>query len=164
MEEFEKTLKNELNLLNDINDPKSQELREELGIGQMQEKELLKYKIDFLVKNMGQKNLYCLERKDYFKELLTFCLNKDCAKYITLTIFTCITGDSKIKIYWIFKDNNDNSKFIYEISENGEMFETNRESIMENISNGLRTLSKSRENELKSILHYNKQQKDNEER
>ena len=34
---------------------------------------------------MGQSNLYCFERNDYFRELLTCCIDKKDAKYITPT-------------------------------------------------------------------------------
>ena len=55
MDDYIKLLKNEMKLLEDKD--KGQELRQDLKIGNLDKKELLKYEIDFLAKNLGHKNL-----------------------------------------------------------------------------------------------------------
>lgn len=152
MEEFTKMLKQEMELLDDLEDRKGQELRKDLGIGKMSGADLLKYKLDFLVSNMGQKNLNCFERSDYFKELLTNCTNENDRQFFTPTTITCITADSKVKIFWVFTDNKDKSKIIYDISNDGVISKTSQEMVRKQFLSGMRTLSKSREDELKNIL------------
>ena len=152
MEEFTEMLKEEMSLLDDRESQKGQELRKELGIDGLDEKELLKYKIDFIVKHMGYGNLYCLERNDYFRELLISCIDKESAQCFTPTTITCITSDSKPRIFWVFTDNDDKTKIIYSIYEDGDISKISQEDVKQQFANGMRTLSKSRENELKEIL------------
>ena len=152
MEEFTEMLKEEMSLLDDRESKRGQELRRELEIDALDEKGLLKYKIDFIAKHMGQSNLYCFERNDYFRELLTCCIDKKDAKYITPTTITCITDNSKPMIFWVFTDNEDKSKIIYSISDKGDISQVFQEDVRQQFSNGMRTLSKSREGEIKEIL------------
>lgn len=152
MEEFTEKLKEEMSLLDDRKSQKGQELRKELGIDGLDEKGLAKYKIDFIAKHMGQSNLYCFERNDYFRELLTCCIDKKGVQYITPTTITCITDDSKPRIFWVFTDNEDKSKIIYSISDKGDISQVFEEDVKQQFLNGMRTLSKSKEGELKEIL------------
>lgn len=67
MDDYIKLLKNEMKLLEDKD--KGQELRQDLKIGNLDKKELLKYEIDFLAKNLGHKNLNCMDNiRKKFKE------------------------------------------------------------------------------------------------
>ena len=151
-EEYTDMLKQELKFLDDVNNLECQKLRKDLGISKLQEKDLIKYKIDFLVNNINQNHLYCLEKNACFKKLLIKCFDKESLEIIEPIIFACITDDSKLKMFWIFIDNEDDSKLFYEISSEGEMFKTNKESIKKQLLNGMVTLSETRRMDFKDLL------------
>ena len=154
-EEYAEMLKQELSLLDKKDNSESEKLRKELGIQYLCGKELTKYKIDFIAKNMSQNQLYCLEKNDCFKKFILKCIEKEEIQEIEPKIFACATENSKIKVYWIFSDKN-NFNFFYEISEQGEIFQTNKESIVEQVSNGTKPLSKSRKEEFYNIFREDK--------
>ena len=59
-----------MSMLDDSESIKSQEIRKQLNIDKLNEKELLKYKVDFLTKHMGYEYLSNIEKNDYFNELI----------------------------------------------------------------------------------------------
>ena len=151
MDDYIKLLKNEMKLLEDKD--KVQELRQDLKIENLDKKELLKYEIDFLAKNLGHKNLNCMDKSDYFQELIKNCI--DMKKARTLFEFakiTCVEKDSNIKILCVLTDKEDGAKIIYSISDNEEITQVTQDNIRKKFKEGMRTLSKSREEKFKGIL------------
>ena len=57
-----------------------------------------------------------------------------------------------MKILCVLTDKEDSSKVIYSISDNKDIVQASQDSIREQFKDGMRTLSKSREEELKKIL------------
>jgi len=105
MEDFTKMLKEEMSLLDDKDSEKGQELRRELRIEGLEGKELLKYKIDFLAKHMGHSDLHCMEKSDYFQELIRGCIDmKEAQEFFDLAKVTCIANDSSMTILCVLTD------------------------------------------------------------
>lgn len=153
MEDFTKMLKEEMSLLDDKESDKGQELRKELGIEGLEGKELLKYKIDFLAKHMGHSDLHCMEKSDYFQELIKCCIDmKEAQELFNLAKVTCIANDSSMTILCVLTDKEDGSKIIYSISDEGEIIQVTQDDVKKQFESGMRTLSKSREEELKEVL------------
>ena len=153
MEDFTKMLKEEMSLLDDKESDKGQELRKELGIEGLEGKELLKYKIDFLAKHMGHSDLHCMEKSDYFQELIKCCIDmKEAQELFNLAKVTCITNDSSMTILCVLTDKEDGSKIIYSISDEGEITQVTQDYVRKQFESGMRTLSKSREEDLKEVL------------
>ena len=153
MEDFTKMLKEEMSLLDDKESDKGQELRKELGIEGLEGKELLKYKIDFLAKHMGHSDLHCMEKSDYFQELIKGCIDrKEAQEFFNLAKVTCIANDSSMTILCVLTDKEDGSKIIYSISDEGEITQVTQDDVKKQFESGMRTLSKSREKELKGVL------------
>lgn len=153
MEDFTKMLKEEMSLLDDKDSEKGQELRRELGIEGLEGKELLKYKIDFLAKHMGHSDLHCMEKSDYFQELIKRCIDmKEAQELFALAKVTCIANDSSMTILCVLTDKEDGSKIIYSISDEGEITQVTQDDVKKQFESGMRTLSKSREEELKEVL------------
>lgn len=153
MEEFTKMLKEEMSLLDDKDSEKGQELRRELGIEGLEGKELLKYKIDFLAKHMGHSNLYCMEKSDYFQELIKGCIDmKEAQESFDFAKITCIGNDSSMNIFCVITDKEDGSKIIYCISDGSEIVQVMQDDVKKQFESGMKTLSNSREEELKEIL------------
>lgn len=151
MDDYIKLLKNEMNLLDDKN--KGQELRKDLKIENLNKKELLKYKIDFLAQHIGHNNLNCMEKSDYFQELIKNCIDmKETQNLFDLSKITCVEKNSNMKILCVLTDKEDSSKVIYSISDNKDIVQASQDSIREQFKDGMRTLSKSREEEFKKIL------------
>ena len=151
MDDYIKLLKNEMNLLDDKN--KGQELRKDLKIENLNKKELLKYKIDFLEKHLGHNNLNYKKKSDYFQELIKNCIDmKETQNLFDLSKITCVEKNSNMKILCVLTDKEDSSKVIYSISDNKDIVQASQDSIREQFKDGMRTLSKSREEELKKIL------------
>lgn len=80
MDDYIKLLKSEMKLLEDKD--KGQELRQDLKIENLDKKELLKYEIDFLAKNLGHKNLNCMDKSRLFPRI-----NKELYRYEKSTNF-----------------------------------------------------------------------------
>lgn len=152
MEDFTKMLKEEMSLLDDKDSDKGQELRKELGIDGLEGKELLKYKIDFLAKHMGHSDLHCMEKSDYFQELIKGCIDmKEAQELFNLAKITCIGNDSSMKIFCVLTDKEDGSKIIYSISDD-DILQVTQDDVRKQFESGMNTLSKSRESELKEVL------------
>lgn len=153
MEDFIKMIKEEMNLLDDKNSIEGQELRKELGIEGLEGKELLKYKLDFLAKNLLRSNLHCMEKSDYYQELIKGSINiKEAQELFDLTKITCVEKDSSMKILWVITDREDGSKIIYSVSDEEEIIQVTQDDIKKQFECGMRILSKSRETELKEVL------------
>ncbi len=153
MEDFTEKLKEEMSLLDDKESDKGQKLRKELGIEELEGKELLKYKIDFLAKHMGHSDLHCMEKSDYFQELIKGCIDlKKAQELFDLAKITCIGNDSSMTILCVLTDKEDGSKIIYSISDEGEITQVTQDDVKKQFESGMRTLSKSREEELKEVL------------
>ena len=139
--------------LDDMDSPAGKELREQFKLEEKSEKEILYFKIDFIVKHIGHENLHCLEKNDYFKAMIMNCLNeKHLSKYYDLSSITCIDKNSNISIFHVFQDKQNKQKSIYMIPHKGNIKQVTQEIVRKNFSNGMRTLSKSREQEFKQIL------------
>ncbi len=153
MEDFTKMLKEEMSLLDDKENDKGKELRKELGIDGLEGKELFKYKIDFLAKHMGHSDLHCMEKSDYFQELIKGCIDmKEAQEFFNFAKVTCIANDSSMTILCVLTDKEDGSKIIYSISDEGEITQVTQDDVKKQFGSGMRTLSKSREKELKGVL------------
>ena len=153
MEDFTKMLKEEMDLLDDKESEKGQELRRNLGIEGLEGKELLKYKINFLAKHMGHRDLHCIEKSDYFQELINGCIDmKKAQELFDIAKVTCIANDSSMKMLCVLTDKEDGSKIIYSISDEGEIIEVTQDDVRKQFESGMRTLSKSKETELKEVL------------
>lgn len=151
MDDYIELLKKEMNLLDDKDN--GQELRQSLKVENLDKKELLKYKIDFLAKHLGHKNLNCMEKWDYFQELIKNCIDmKETRSLFELAKITCIENDSNMKILCVLTDKEDSSKVIYSISDNEDIVQVTQDDIRKQFKEGMRTLSKSREEEFKKIL------------
>ena len=159
MEDFTKMLKEEMSLLDDKESDKGQELRKELGIEILEGKELLKYKIDFLSKHMGHSDLHCMEKSDYFQELIKGCIDmKEAQELFDFVKVTCIANDSCMTILCVLTDKEDDSKIIYSISDEGEITQVTQDDVKKQFKFGMRTLSKSREEALKEVLFGTKEE------
>lgn len=153
MEDFTKMLKEEMSLLDDKDSEKGKELRSDLGIEGLEGKELLKYKIDFLAKNMGHSELHCIEKSDYFQELIKSCIDmKEAQIFFDLAKITCIEEDTNMKILCVLTDKIDGSKIIYSISDGEDIVQVSQEDVRQQFAYGMRTLSRSRATELKEVL------------
>lgn len=151
MDDYIELLKKEMNLLDDKDNGK--ELRQDLKVENLDKKELLKYKIDFLAKHLGHKKLNCMEKGDYFQELIKNCIDmKEARNLFELAKITCIENDSNMKILCVLTDKEDSSKVIYSISDNEDIVQLTQDDIRKQFKEGMRTLSKSREEEFKEIL------------
>ena len=153
MEDFTKMLKEEMSLLDDKESDKGKELRKELGIDGLEGKELFKYKIDFLSKHMGHSDLHCMEKSDYFQELIKGCIDmKEAQDFFNFAKVTCIANDSSMTILCVLTDKEHGSKIIYSISDEGETTQITQDDVKKQFESGMKTLSKSREEELKEVL------------
>lgn len=153
MEDFCKILREEMASLDDMDSPAGKELREQFKLEEKSEKEILYFKIDFIVKHIGHENLHCLEKSDYFKAMIMNCLNvKHFSKYYDLSSITCIDKNSNISIFHVLQDKQNKQKSIYMIPHKGNIKQVTQEIVRKNFSNGMKTLSKSREQEFKQIL------------
>ena len=153
MEAFTEMLKQEMDSLDDVSSEQGQTLRKELGIEGLDGKELLKYKIDFLAKHMGHSDLYCIEKSDYFQEIIKGCIDmKKAQEFFNLAKITCIEENSSIRILCVLTDKEDNSKTIYSISDGKEIMQVSVEELKQQFESGMRTLSKSREEKFKELL------------
>lgn len=162
MEDFTKMLKEEMSLLDDKESKKGKDLRNDLGIEGLEGKELLKYKIDFLSKHMGHGDLHCIEKSDYFQELIKNCIDmKEAQELFNLAKVTCIENDSSMRILCVLTDKEDGSKIIYSIADEGDISKVSQEEVRQQFESGMRTLSKSRETELKEVLFGTSEQSRN---
>lgn len=153
MEELTEMLKEEMSLLDNKDSEKGQELRRELGIEGLEGKELLKYKIDFLARHMGHSDLHCMEKSDYFQELIKGCFDiNETQELFNLAKITCIGNDSSMNIFYVLTDKEDGSKIIYLISADDDILQVTQDDVKKQFESGMKTLSKSREEELKEIL------------
>ena len=144
MEDFTEMLKQEMDSLDDVSSEQGQTLRKELGIEGLGGKELLKYKIDFLAKHMGHSDLYCIEKSDYFQEIIKGCIDmKKAQEFFNLAKITCIEENSSMRILCVLTDKEDNSKTIYSISDGKEIMQVSVEELKQQFESGMRTLSKS---------------------
>ena len=143
MEAFTEMLKQEMDSLDDVSSEQGQTLRKELGIEGLGGKELLKYKIDFLAKHMGHSDLYCIEKSDYFQEIIKGCIDmKKAQEFFNLAKITCIEENSSMRILCVLTDKEDNSKTIYSISDGKEIMQVSVEELKQQFESGMRTLSK----------------------
>ncbi len=153
MEDFTEMLKQEMDSLDDVSSEQGQALRRELGIEGLEGKELLKYKIDFLAKHMGHSDLHCIEKSDYFQELIKGCIDmKKAQEFFNLAKITCIEENSSMRILCVLTDKEDNSKTIYSISDGEEIMQASVDELKQQFESGMKTLSKSREAEFKELL------------
>ena len=153
MEAFTEMLKQEMDSLDDVSSEQGQTLRKELGIEGLDGKELLKYKIDFLAKHMEHNDLHCIEKSDYFQELIKGCIDmKKAQEFFNLAKITCIEENSSMRILCVLTDKKDNSKTIYSISDGKEIMQVSVEELKQQFESGMRTLSKSREAKFKELL------------
>lgn len=153
MEEILKMIEHEMSLLDDIESIEGQELRKGLGIGNLQGKGLLRFKFDYLIKHLRYCDLNCIEKSDYFYEILQRCINNiQSAVLLNLSRITCVESDSSMRIFWVFTDNENGTKIIYSFKDDEEIRPISQEEIRQQFDSGMRTLSKSREEELKTIL------------
>ena len=143
MEDFTEMLKQEMDSLDDVSSEQGQTLRKELGIEGLDGKELLKYKIDFLAKHMEHNDLHCIEKSDYFQELIKGCIDmKKAQEFFNLAKITCIEENSSMRILCVLTDKEDNSKTIYSISDGKEIMQVSVEELKQQFESGMRTLSK----------------------
>lgn len=97
MEDFTEQLHKEMKLLNYKVDEGT---IKDLGIEGLDGKELIKFKIDFITKHMGHEKLNCIEKNNYFKQLIEECIgHKEIGQYFELSSITCINSDSSIRFF-----------------------------------------------------------------
>ena len=153
MEDFTEMLKKEMDSLDDVSSEQGQTLRRILGIEGLEGKDLLKYKIDFLAKHMGHSDLHCIEKSDYFQELIKGCIDmKKAQEFFNLAKITCIEENSSMRILCVLTDKKDNSKTIYSISDGEEIMQVSVDELKQQFKSGMKTLSKTREVEFKELL------------
>lgn len=102
---------------------------------------------------MGHGDLHCIEKSDYFQELIKNCIDmKEAQELFNLAKVTCIENDSSMRILCVLTDKEDSSKIIYSIADEGDISKVSQEEVRQQFESGMRTLSKSRETELKEVL------------
>lgn len=171
MEDFTEQLHKEMKLLNYNVD---EETIKDLGIEDLEGKELTKFKIDFITKHMGHEDLNCLEKNNYFKQLVEECIGyKEIEQYFELSSVTCINSDSSIRFFKVLKDKEEGKKIIYTTSGKDQITQITQAEIKRLFNSGMKTLSKSREKEniktlldepkekSRSALHTKKEKNDN---
>ena len=113
MEELIEELKKEMRLLDD--EKKGSELRKSLGIEGIEKTELLIFKLDFIIKLISQKNLYCLERLFYFNKLFYSCI--DLKDYDDYYYTKCILPNQKMAILITLTDSIEHNRLFYIIND-----------------------------------------------
>ena len=92
---------------------------------------------------MGHSDLHCIEKSDYFQELIKGCIDmKKAQEFFNLAKITCIEENSSMRILCVLTDKEDNSKTIYSISDGKEIMQVSVEELKQQFESGMRTLSK----------------------
>lgn len=155
--EIVKRLKEEMQILEDESNEEGIKLRKELGINNLDEKDLLKYEIDFIANHMGHEELGCIEKAEYFEELIKKSINA--RKYMELfnepKQISCVNKDKSLRKLFVITDESDNSKIIYNIEDKKRVSKISQDRLIELFEGGMKTLSRNHEEEKMQILFSN---------
>ena len=146
------------------------ELRDKLNVikkngecNSLSEKEWIAFQIDYIINNLGHKNLRCIERSDYFKKVVQQCIGYDAIKkYFNVQGITCFDEKGQITIFYIFTPLDGDKRNVYFMNDREELMPITQEQVNKMISRGLRILSKTKQEEYLRILS-NKSTLENEE-
>ena len=154
MEEFIDMINAEMQLLDDNESEEGRELREELGIQNLTPKELLIFKLDFLAKHMGRKDLYPIEKGNHFLRIVKKCIGfNELKQFFDVSQIACVTQEPEMRIFLVAKDKEDETRYIYTTSDEGEIIRCPQSEIREQFySLKMKILSKEKSEENKEIL------------
>lgn len=145
MDEVIQMLKDEMKLLSDVENEKGQEYREMLGIEGLNEKELIKYKLNFIAKHFSKEDFHTIEKRDYFLNVAKSCLGKDIIKYFDIKSINCVDIDSSLKTFCPITDKETQERIIYCIQEGEPISTVTQEFVNQKLQEGMHPLSKKQE-------------------
>lgn len=141
MNDVLKMLKEDMRKLSDRKSPEGQENRKMLGIENLNEKELMMYKLDFLAKYFSKPDFHIIEKRDYFLTVAKFCLDGDIEKYFDINSINCVEVDSSLQTFCLITDKATEKRVIYCIKEEGEISKVTQKFINQRLKCGMHPLS-----------------------
>lgn len=141
MNEVIHMLKDEMELIGNKESKKGQEYREILGIESLNEKELIKYKFDFIAKYFSKADFHTIEKRDYFLYVAKTCLSKDSMRYFDVNSINCVDIDKSLKTFCPITDKETQERIIYCIQEGEPISKVTQEFINQKLEEGMHPLS-----------------------
>lgn len=146
--------------LNDIVEEmkdKFYKLSKEPEFSTMSEQEWIEFQVENISKNMGHTNLGCIEKSNYFIQVIKQCIGEDAGKkYFDINKITCFDKNGHMNIFCIIDRLDGSKRNIYSINNEGEILILSQEDINEKLNNGLEILSKKNKDEYLEILSNSK--------
>ena len=153
MNDVLKMLKDDMRKLSDTRSNEGQEYRKMLGVENLNEKELLMYKFDFLAKYFSKTDFHIIEKRDYFLTVAKFCLAGEIERYFKVNSINCVDVDSSLQTFCPITDKETGKRLIYYIKDGEEISKVTQEFVNQKLKNGMHPLSEKPEvlEELKGI-------------
>lgn len=150
MDDVIKMLQKEMLLLNDKNSQEGKKLREELGIDELNQRQILEYKIEFIRKHFNLLNLIPTAKSDLFQNLMKNFVDSSDIKRFDYNSFKCVDNENKIRVFSVIKDKELQDKMTYMFSDKDFAERVDINDVKEMVNKGMRTLSS--KNESKKLL------------
>ena len=128
-------------------------LRKESEFSHLSEKEWIAFQIDYITRNIGHENLRSIERSNYFKKTVQQTIGYDKIKeHFIAHGITCFDEKGKMIIFYIFTPLDGDNRIVFTLNDENGFLPITQEKIDEMLSNGLRILSKTKQEEYLEVL------------